>query len=139
MCIYIYINKHISLYVHIYIYIYIYIYRLGVGGRRKRSVDCVRIVCSCVGTTVLPILSKTDVCILWCYMQRERERGRDVETTTLWKTSWILHRTFEVTVGLSLRSRIQTASQKPEHFSMHYLARPLSQGGSGSKCHVYVT
>ena len=40
----------------------------------------------------------------------------------------ILHCAFEVTFGLSLRSWIQTVSQKPEHFVMHCLARPLSQG-----------
>ena len=39
-----------------------------------------------------------------------------------------LHRAFVVTWCLSLRSRIQAVSQQPEHFIMHCLARPLSQG-----------
>ena len=43
-------------------------------------------------------------------------------------SGWISHRTFEVAVGLSLRSRIQSASQRPEHFIVHCLARPLPQG-----------
>ena len=39
------------------------------------------------------------------------------------KKSRTLHRAFEVTCCLSLRSRIQAASQKPEHFIMRCLAR----------------
>ena len=65
---------------------------------------------------------------IYIYMISRRSSSSSSSTTLWTKKSRILHRAFEVTFGCSLRSRIQAVSQQPEHFIMHCLARPLSQG-----------
>ena len=78
MCVYIYI--YIYMYMYIYVYIYIYIER-----ERERH------------TSLSLSLSMCIYIYIYIYIP-----------TILWKTNRILHRTFEVTFGILLRSRIQS-------------------------------